>query len=164
MIVKGFPTHKQCANFKNGFCITYGIAVNPDEIACPNFVPKTTEQTQPVPGTSPILYQSAVPPMQPTGNFSQFPQIGGRMNWYGMSGRGGGGRGGGGAGRGGSGRGGGGGGMGGRGRGRMGGGFAAGPGGDCICPNCGYIAPHKVGTPCYQQICPKCGSRMTRKA
>jgi hypothetical protein len=164
MSVKGFHTHKQCANFKNGFCMAYGIAMNPDDPACPNFVPKTTEQAQTVPRTSPIPYQPVAPPMQPAGNFPQFPQIGGRMNWYGMSGRGGGGQGGGGAGRGGGGRGSGGGrGMGGRGRGRMGGGFAAGPGGGCICPNCGYITPHKVGTPCYQQTCPKCGTRMTRK-
>jgi len=78
--------------------MAYGIAMNPDDPACPNFTPKTTEQTQPVPRTSPALYQSAAPPMQPAGNFPQFPQIGGRMNWYGMSGRGGGERGGGGAG------------------------------------------------------------------
>jgi len=163
MSVEGFHTHKQCANFKNGFCMAYEVMVNPDDPACPNFVQRTTEQAQTVPRTSSAPYQPAAPPMQPAGYSSQFSQIGGRMNWYGMSGRGGGGRGGGGAGRGGAGRGGGGGGMGGRGRGRMGGGFSAGPGGGCICPNCGYTAPHKVGTPCYQQICPKCGTRMTRK-
>jgi hypothetical protein len=70
---------------------------------------------------------------------------------YMSSGRGGGGRGGGGGG----GRG------GGRGRGRMGG-FGVGPGGSCVCPNCGYSTSHVIGTPCYQQTCPKCGSRMTR--
>ena len=48
-------------------------------------------------------------------------------------------------------------------RGRMGG-FTAGPGGSCVCPKCGYTTPHTVGTPCYQQTCPKCGSRMTRGA
>ncbi len=47
------------------------------------------------------------------------------------------------------------------GRGRMGG-FAAGPGGDCVCPKCGAKAAHQVGVPCYQQKCPKCGSAMTR--
>jgi hypothetical protein len=139
--------------------MAYEIIVNPDDPACPNFTQKTTEQTQTVPRTSPIPYQPAARPMQPAGNFPQFLQISGRINWYGMSGRGGGGRGGGGAGRGG----GGGRGRGGRGRGRMSGGFAAGPGGGCICPNCGYTATHKVGTSCYQQICPKCGTRMTRK-
>lgn len=50
----------------------------------------------------------------------------------------------------------------GQGRGRMGGPFAAGPGGDCVCPSCGYRAPHVVGQPCNQASCPKCGSPMTR--
>ena len=47
------------------------------------------------------------------------------------------------------------------GRGR-GGGFGAGPGGDCICPNCGERVPHQLGTPCFEQKCPKCGTAMTR--
>ncbi len=47
------------------------------------------------------------------------------------------------------------------GRGRMGG-FAAGPGGECICPKCGARVKHQVGVPCYQQKCPNCGSPMTR--
>ncbi|UZE94087.1 MAG: hypothetical protein IB618_00730 [Candidatus Pacearchaeota archaeon] len=47
------------------------------------------------------------------------------------------------------------------GRGRMGG-FAAGPGGECVCPKCGYRMSHQIGIPCYQQKCPKCGSAMTR--
>ena len=47
------------------------------------------------------------------------------------------------------------------GRGR-GGGFGAGPGGDCICPNCGESVPHQLGTPCFEQKCPKCGTAMTR--
>ena len=50
----------------------------------------------------------------------------------------------------------------GRGRGRMGGPFAVGPGGNCICPNCGYKEPHIVRQPCNQKICQKCGARMTR--
>ena len=48
-----------------------------------------------------------------------------------------------------------------QGRGR-GGGYDLGPGGDCICPNCSFGAPHQVGTPCYNQTCPKCGTMMTR--
>ncbi|AEE15257.1 hypothetical protein Thena_1647 [Thermodesulfobium narugense DSM 14796] len=49
----------------------------------------------------------------------------------------------------------------GRGRGRMGGqGF--GPGGECVCPNCGTRIPHKPGVPCVQEKCPKCGTMMIR--
>lgn len=51
----------------------------------------------------------------------------------------------------------------GKGRGRMGGQFAAGPGGNCICPNCNYKEPHTIGQPCNQKICPKCGTVMTRE-
>ncbi len=44
-----------------------------------------------------------------------------------------------------------------------GGGFAAGPGGDCVCPDCGERAAHQLGAPCYEQKCPKCGTAMTRE-
>jgi hypothetical protein len=57
-----------------------------------------------------------------------------------------------------------GGGMGGRGgggRGRMGG-RGAGPGGQCVCPACGYRAAHQQGVPCIQISCPKCGKKMIR--
>jgi hypothetical protein len=50
----------------------------------------------------------------------------------------------------------------GKGRGR-GGGYAMGPGGNCVCPNCGEKAAHQTGVPCYKQKCPKCGSAMTRE-
>ena len=50
----------------------------------------------------------------------------------------------------------------GQGRGRMGGPFAAGPGGICICANCGHKEPHIVGQPCNAMSCPKCGASMTR--
>jgi len=50
------------------------------------------------------------------------------------------------------------------GRGRMGGTQpGSGPGGDCICPNCGARVPHQVGTPCYQVRCPKCDTPMVRE-
>ena len=49
------------------------------------------------------------------------------------------------------------------GRGRMGGPFAAGPGGSCICPNCGQRVAHVAGQPCNALSCPKCGARMTRQ-
>ncbi|MBW1801413.1 MAG: hypothetical protein JRJ85_11890 [Deltaproteobacteria bacterium] len=53
-------------------------------------------------------------------------------------------------------------GQGGSGRG-LGGGFAAGPGGYCVCPNCGERAPHERGIPCFDQKCPRCGAEMTRE-
>jgi len=52
---------------------------------------------------------------------------------------------------------------GGRGPGRMGGAKAAGPGGTCVCPNCGHKVKHGVGQPCYEIVCPKCGTAMARE-
>lgn len=46
--------------------------------------------------------------------------------------------------------------------GRMGGPQAAGPGGICLCPNCGQQIPHTTGLPCSQIQCPQCGSNMAR--
>lgn len=43
------------------------------------------------------------------------------------------------------------------------GGTEAGPGGNCVCPDCGEKAPHQMGTPCYDQQCPKCVASMTRE-
>ncbi|MFO7972735.1 MAG: DUF5320 domain-containing protein [Desulfobacterales bacterium] len=43
------------------------------------------------------------------------------------------------------------------------GGLGAGPGGFCVCPNCGERAPHQPGNPCYEQKCPKCKTAMTRE-
>ncbi|MBN1365003.1 MAG: hypothetical protein JW976_09390 [Syntrophaceae bacterium] len=51
----------------------------------------------------------------------------------------------------------------GSGRGRMGGRFAAGPGGYCMCPQCGHREVHARGVPCMRIKCPKCGSSMTRE-
>ena len=48
------------------------------------------------------------------------------------------------------------------GRGRQSGEQAAGPGGECVCPKCGYKTTHQVGVPCYQKSCPKCGAKMSR--
>jgi len=42
------------------------------------------------------------------------------------------------------------------------GGFAQGPGGQCLCPNCGHREPHQLAVPCYSRKCPKCGAPMTR--
>lgn len=45
----------------------------------------------------------------------------------------------------------------------MGGGFAAGPGGNCVCPKCGHTEPQIRGQPCMSKKCPKCGTPMTRQ-
>jgi len=47
------------------------------------------------------------------------------------------------------------------GRGRMGG-FAAGPGGICKCPKCGYEETQVRGQPCMNKKCPKCQTQMIR--
>jgi len=41
-------------------------------------------------------------------------------------------------------------------------GLGLGPGGECLCPNCGYKIPHERGKPCQQETCPECGSKMIR--
>lgn len=43
------------------------------------------------------------------------------------------------------------------------GGFGLGPGGKCVCPQCGKEAPHQRGAPCYQTRCSECGTPMIRK-
>jgi hypothetical protein len=50
----------------------------------------------------------------------------------------------------------------GRGPGRKGGPMKAGPGGECVCPNCGHRVAHLAGKPCYEKKCPKCSSQMIR--
>jgi len=50
------------------------------------------------------------------------------------------------------------------GMGRGGGNMAgAGPGGKCICSECGNKVAHQVGVPCYSTACPKCGAKMLRE-
>ncbi|MGA1870746.1 MAG: hypothetical protein ACMUJM_19600 [bacterium] len=49
------------------------------------------------------------------------------------------------------------------GRGRMGGNRpGAGPGGSCVCPQCGTHVLHQQGVPCNNIDCPKCGNKMVR--
>jgi ssDNA-binding Zn-finger/Zn-ribbon topoisomerase 1 len=38
----------------------------------------------------------------------------------------------------------------------------SGPGGECVCPKCGYTTPHSRLSPCNQRTCPKCGTVMTK--
>ena len=179
----GFPIHQDCANFRNGLCTLNCVAVNPDGAACPRFTPRSIMATpqavranpgarqpyQPYPPQTRHSYPTpqyrhkyiyTLPHIHPAQTDYRYrtrynsvaipsaltaPRQGSASLPYMSSGRRGGGRGGGGGG----------------GRGRMGG-FAAGPRGSCVCPRCGYSTPHVIGTPCYQQTCPKCGSKMTR--
>jgi hypothetical protein len=39
----------------------------------------------------------------------------------------------------------------------------AGPGGHCVCPNCGGKIPHQPGVPCTSVNCPKCDTQMVRE-
>lgn len=48
------------------------------------------------------------------------------------------------------------------GRGRMGR-QALGPGGDCVCPECGYSTAHNRAEPCDEKRCPKCGTALARE-
>lgn len=42
-------------------------------------------------------------------------------------------------------------------------GGAGGPGGMCMCPECGYETSHRAGVPCIEMKCEKCGAPMVRK-
>ncbi len=169
-----FPTHKDCANFRNGICTINGVAVDPNGTICPNFVAKGVMKTRPIARVRPQArqtYNTHAPRMQNHPPYTPRYLLPTKYNlpfyaWYGyhtpyavgpapytpatekggntffpLMSRGRGGRG--------------------MRRGRRGG-FVAGPGGSCVCPRCGYTTPHTIGTPCYQQTCPRCGSRMTR--
>lgn len=37
-----------------------------------------------------------------------------------------------------------------------------GSGGDCVCPKCKTVVPHKRGVPCQEEHCPKCDAKMLR--
>ena len=38
-----------------------------------------------------------------------------------------------------------------------------GPGGNCICPECGIKKTHQRGLPCFNMKCPECGASMIRE-
>jgi len=40
----------------------------------------------------------------------------------------------------------------------------AGPGGTCVCPQCGHREPHERGIPCTEVACPSCGQKMVRES
>jgi len=153
----GIHSHKECVHFHNGFCTLNSIPVSPEQPACLRFTPENVTLT---PAAKPYIQPQHVTQSypKPTGTLSiqgylQTPAFQFRPPPYTVSSRGAGA--GGGRGRGGGGM--------GRGRGRKGG-LAAGPGGSCVCPKCGYITPHTLGSPCYQQVCPRCGTPMTRQS
>jgi hypothetical protein len=52
--------------------------------------------------------------------------------------------------------------QGGKGQGQRGG-YRLGPGGTCVCPNCGEKRAHQQGVACFDMQCPKCGTPMTRE-
>jgi len=150
----GFHVHGNCVNFSSGFCTLNGVVVDPDGVACPKFMPRSSisrpqirysyRQPYILPWQTRFGYRTRYS-FGPTSSILTATGQGGAGLLLMSSGRRGSGRRGGGAG----------------GRGRMGR-FAAGPGGSCVCPSCGYSTSHVIGSPCYQQVCPKCGSRMTR--
>ena len=41
--------------------------------------------------------------------------------------------------------------------------YGLGPMGFCICPKCEYKIPHQRGTPCQEEKCPRCGTKMLRE-
>ena len=41
----GYPVHRNCLHFQNGFCTLSGVTVDPNGTACPRFTPKSTTKT-----------------------------------------------------------------------------------------------------------------------
>ena len=39
----------------------------------------------------------------------------------------------------------------------------SGPGGNCVCPKCGFKTPHVAGQRCADIACPKCGTKMAKE-
>jgi len=60
-MVVGQPKHKDCANFKDGKCLLYGVTVPPDGPACPNFTPRA-QTAVPTPAGPAGSMPYAVPP------------------------------------------------------------------------------------------------------
>ena len=77
----GYPIHRDCASFSNGFCMLSGVAVDPNGAACPRFTPTRKAKT--------LQTQSSYPE---AGRFPQTHQTrrGQGLKIYGRGGRGGG--------------------------------------------------------------------------
>ncbi len=65
-MVIGQPKHKDCANFKDGKCLLYGVTVPPDGPACPNFVPRTQATTPRVTTPAPAGPAAGIPYAAPS--------------------------------------------------------------------------------------------------
>ncbi len=160
----GLPNHRGCIYLRDEVCTLSGVGVDPSKPACPNFTPKIKTTRPPAARAYPEARQTyqpyvirtiaTCPPQDYHPRFAFEDDslalntpMQGRASFVIASPRAGG--------RGGIGE------FGARGRGRMGG-VSAGPRDSCVCPNCRYTTSHIVGTPRYQQTCPRCGSKKTR--
>jgi predicted amidophosphoribosyltransferase len=38
-----------------------------------------------------------------------------------------------------------------------------GPSGECVCPKCASVIPHRRGVPCQEERCPDCGAKLLRR-
>lgn len=73
------PTHKDCANFKDGICTLDNAAVDLNGPACPRFVPKAgVGQPYPpqiVPSSPPYMQYGYPPPTYPATMYPGYPQM-----------------------------------------------------------------------------------------
>jgi len=42
-------------------------------------------------------------------------------------------------------------------------GQSMGAAGSCVCPKCGWKAPHRPGVPCLEERCAECGAALVRE-
>lgn len=55
--------HKDCINYENGICKHFRIPVDPEAVACPNFIPKTQVLNTSVQRTQ-RSYENPIPSIQ----------------------------------------------------------------------------------------------------
>lgn len=65
------PVHGDCANFRDGFCMLYGTAIDPSGPACPNFTPRNPNPTS---QTSPMQPMFQTPASFPSAQVPQIPK------------------------------------------------------------------------------------------